>query len=174
MKNMITYRQAQNNDINLIQELAHKIWFSHYPGIISNEQIDYMLKQMYSTAVIKKELEIGYFWDIIELDKTPIGFIAYCKEFDNNIEKLKLNKLYTLPEYHGKGIGQKSLEHVKNKAIKLGLQKVYLTVNKLNDKAIKAYNKFGFEIEQEVVTQIGNGYVMDDYIMSIQIKKSRN
>ena len=42
---------------------------------------------------------------------------------------------------------------------------VYLTVNKGNKRAIRAYEKSGFSITESVVTDIGHGFVMDDYIM---------
>lgn len=42
----------------------------------------------------------------------------------------------------------------------------YLTVNKNNTKAISAYKNFGFIITDSTKTDIGNNYVMDDYIMT--------
>ena len=47
---MIT--KATIKDIHLIQDLAQKSWRSHYPGIISHEQIDFMLDLMYSEEEI--------------------------------------------------------------------------------------------------------------------------
>ena len=45
------------------------------------------------------------------------------------------------------------------------LQGMYLTVNKYNEHAIDVYKHYGFKIVDSVVTDIGNGFVMDDYIM---------
>jgi ribosomal protein S18 acetylase RimI-like enzyme len=45
------------------------------------------------------------------------------------------------------------------------LQGMYLTVNKYNEHAIDVYKHYGFEIVDSVVTDIGKGFVMDDYIM---------
>jgi len=39
-------------------------------------------------------------------------------------------------------------------------------VNKRNVRAIKAYQRNGFEIADSVVTDIGGGFVMDDYVMA--------
>ena len=50
---MIT--KATIKDISLIQDLAEKSWRSHYPGIISPEQIDFMLDLMYSEEEITRQ-----------------------------------------------------------------------------------------------------------------------
>ena len=164
---MIKFEEASNTDIPLIQQLAHTIWHSHYPGIISTEQISYMLNLMYSANVIANELNTGHNWVLIYDDIQPIGFISYVIENGNST--VKLNKLYILNTFHGRGYGNKSLEYIKSKCIELNIQKLYLTVNKQNLKAIQAYIKAGFFNEKEIVTDIGNGYVMDDYIMAINL-----
>jgi RimJ/RimL family protein N-acetyltransferase len=57
------------------------------------------------------------------------------------------------------------VERVSARARSLGCHRVSLAVNKRNSRAIAAYRKWGFEIEQAVVKDIGDGFVMDDYIM---------
>lgn len=54
-------------------------------------------------------------------------------------------------------------------AKKLKLGYVYLTVNKGNERAIKVYEKFGFIKTDSIVTDIGNGYVMDDYVYRLDV-----
>jgi RimJ/RimL family protein N-acetyltransferase len=51
----------------------------------------------------------------------------------------------------------------------LGIGKIALAVNKRNSNAIAAYEKWGFHIEQSVVKDIGNGFVMDDFIMAKEV-----
>ena len=46
-----------------------------------------------------------------------------------------------------------------------GLSMIYLTVNKQNLSSIAVYEKLGFVRARELVTEIGNGFVMDDYVM---------
>ena len=166
---MVVFSKATVPDILTIQELANKIWFSHYPGIITINQIDYMLRTMYATEVIKLDMEKWYFWDLIIKDEQPIGFISCSLEFNFNGNYLKLNKLYLLPSCHGQGIGQHSLDFVKERAKMLNVTNLYIAVNKANTKAISAYKKSGFTLEREVVTEIGDGFVMDDFIMTVSI-----
>ena len=46
-----------------------------------------------------------------------------------------------------------------------GLEAMYLTVNKHNDLALRAYQAKGFTTIEAVETDIGEGYIMDDFIM---------
>jgi diamine N-acetyltransferase len=160
---MITFKKASVADVSLIQELAHTIWYSHYPGIITNEQIAYMLTEMYSGIVIEKEIINGYNWTIIFDNEQPIGFIEFHVEKESN--SVKLSKLYILVNQHGKGIGQMAIDYVKDFSRMEGVGDLYLTVNKENIKALKAYETAGFKKDKEAIFNIGNGFVMDDYIM---------
>lgn len=160
---MLHIRKATIDDVNTIQNLANTIWKKHYPDIISREQIDYMLELMYSEDVIKNEINNGTNWFIIIQEKIDIGFISFT--FDQTELKVRLNKLYLLNEYHGKGIGQAALKFVIDESRKLSAKYLYLAVNKKNIKAIQAYEKTGFYKHKAIVTDIGNGFVMDDYEM---------
>ena len=54
---MISFKKATKVDIPQIQELAKKSWNSAYQNILSQEQIDYMLKQMYSEQEISNHMD---------------------------------------------------------------------------------------------------------------------
>jgi Acetyltransferases, including N-acetylases of ribosomal proteins len=160
------FKRASKPEIELLRGLAREIWTTCYPGIISMEQIEYMLNLMYSTDTITKEITNGVIWEVLEYNNQPVGFIAVTIS-----EKVaKLNKLYMKDDHHGKGLGQQALQRVVDIAREHHLSEVYLTVNKGNVNAIKAYERFGFERTDSVVSDIGNGYVMDDFIYTFRIK----
>ena len=52
---------------------------------------------------------------------------------------------------------------------KLGFVRVWLQVNKGNENSINFYQKVGYQTEKEVIIDIGQGFVMDDLIMSKMI-----
>lgn len=58
------------SDIAAVIDLAGVIWRHHYPGIVSMEQIDYMLAQRYTPAVIRAQMN-GY--AIVETVVADIG-----------------------------------------------------------------------------------------------------
>ena len=53
-----------------------------------------------------------------------------------------------------------------------GLTALYLTVNRENIGSIAAYIAMGFRTVREQVTDIGEGYVMDDLVMEMCIRDS--
>jgi diamine N-acetyltransferase len=162
---MIDFKLADRSDIFTIQQLARSIWFSHYPGILSDEQIEYMLSMMYSAETITQEIKMGYAWYLMMISNQPVGFIAFHKDSTNSV---KLEKLYLMPNFHGKGYGQAALNFIKARAIDMKADFLYLRVNKFNKKAINAYTNAGFVIDSEDKGNIGNGYFMDDYIMKFE------
>jgi ribosomal protein S18 acetylase RimI-like enzyme len=156
-------RPATVADIPLIRQLAHEIWHANYPGIISLEQIDFMLGWMYSPAEIESQLQGGVHWELVEKDGAAIGFVSYGLEPDHRV---KLHKLYIVNSSQRQGIGRALLDHVMTAAAKLGGSEVWMQVNKKNTKAIAAYKKAGFHVAKEATFDIGHGYIMDDYLMA--------
>jgi ribosomal protein S18 acetylase RimI-like enzyme len=149
-------------EIDAVIELAGVIWRRHYPGIISMQQIDYMLAQRYTPTVIRAQMQSGSaWWDKVLLGERMIGFAQY----ELHGRSMKLDKLYLHPDFQRLGYGAGMLAHVEEQARSRGADAVRLNVNKHNVKAIAAYRKSGYEVVDAVVADIGSGYVMDDYIM---------
>jgi diamine N-acetyltransferase len=162
---IVTFVRATPADILLLQALAREIWRAHFPGIISVEQIEYMLDRMYATEVIDKEMRAGTCWELIRDGEEAPGFLSYS--YDPIAARLKLHKLYLRVDRHGQGLGRASLSHVMEIAAALGVQEVSLYVNKKNQKAIRAYERAGFTIAEAVTNDIGGGFVTDDYRMTV-------
>ena len=164
-------RQAAVDDIPTIILLAQRIWRAHYPGIISTEQIEFMLASIYAPERITAEMTEGaaiYF--LAEQDGTSVGFAAVGPTSDESTAKL--HKLYVLPEKQGCGIGRALLNAALAKAGAMGRKELILAVNKRNEKAIAAYTKWGFRQRGPVTVDIGGGFVMDDYILEITVPKA--
>ena len=164
---MITIQPGTPDDIPTLGALASRIWHEYYPGIISREQIDYMLARMYDATTLRREMAEGVAWDLVRHQAVPVGFISYS--FDAASHRVKLSKLYLLPDWHGHGIGLQMLEHVRAKSVELGAQEILLQVNKRNARAIRAYERAGYSVLEAVVTDIGGGFVMDDFIMVLRL-----
>jgi ribosomal protein S18 acetylase RimI-like enzyme len=160
----VTFARATPGDIPLLQALAGQIWRAHYPGIISVEQIEYMLDRMYAADVIDQEMRAGIPWELIRDGEEAVGFLSYS--FDQSAARLKLHKLYVLVERHGQGLGRAGLTRVMEVAAALGAREMSLYVNKRNQKAIRAYERAGFTVAESVTNVFGGGFVMDDYRMT--------
>ncbi len=153
------------SDIKLLANLASEIWHEYWTCILSNEQIDYMVEKFQSEKAIKEQIENeNYTYYFLTLDDKIIGYTGVSDKG----EYLFLSKLYIKKEFRHKGYGKLAFEEIKN----LGFDRIILTVNKNNKNTIKVYLKYGFETIDEDVTDIGNGFVMDDYIMEYKKKGS--
>jgi GNAT superfamily N-acetyltransferase len=160
--------RATEAGLPAISELAGVIWRACYPGIITMEQIDYMLARMYPLDVLRDEIRSqGIRYDQLLVDGKLAGFASYGPTSEPGV--MKLHKLYLLPELHGCGLGSRLLQHVEGEVRTGGARRLILSVNKRNAKAITAYKRNGFVIAESVVTDIGGGFVMDDYIMAKEL-----
>ena len=164
----ISFHAAALADIRDIQHLSKTIWNAHYPGIISREQIDHMLAQMYSTHVLNREMEQqGYRYVLVRMDGADVGYLSF--RLDDREASVLLSKIYLLPELHGKGLGRRMLQYVAGAARAAGARTVTLRVNRNNHAAIRAYERFGFTRTGTIVTDIGSGFVMDDLTMTLRL-----
>ncbi|MDR2093228.1 MAG: GNAT family N-acetyltransferase [Azoarcus sp.] len=158
----IDIRPVEAKDIPAIVALARATWLDAYAGIISRGQIDYMLAQRYDRAGLEADIENPEKWlHQAFVDNVLAGFAAceICKG------EFKLDKLYIHPTMQRKGVGAALVDHAAALARGRGCPGVILAVNKNNEQAIRAYTKYGFRVRDKIVTDIGGGFVMDDYIM---------
>lgn len=163
--------KATQEDIPLIQELARRSWENAYAGILSGEQMEYMLSTMYSATEIGAHLQnprYHYYLIRDENNHSFEGFIGYENGYEE--KTTKLHRIYLVPESKGKGIGKYGLEFLKEKASGYGDERIILNVNKYNP-ARNFYESQGFSVYGEGVFDIGSGFVMDDYLMEFFIEK---
>ena len=145
-----------------VARLGGEIWREHYGGLLSAEQIAYMLEKYQSERAVAAQLaDGGYrYWLVFE-DGRPCGYCGFVREE----ERLFLSKLYLRRAVRGRGIARLALEKLKAEAA--GLRSIYLTVNKENSGSIAVYKALGFREIDAVKTDIGGGFYMDDYIMEL-------
>lgn len=140
--------------------LAKQIWTQHYTPIIGTEQVVYMLGKFQSKEAIARQITEGYQYTLW-FTNSPIGYLSLLHKTDC----LFISKIYLLQQERGKGYGKQMMEYAMAEAKAGSHSCIRLTVNKYNSNTISAYEKLGFVKKREVVFDIGNGYVMDDYEM---------
>ena len=156
--------KAEPDDLPAIQEIASIIWHEHYPSIITQRQIVYMLALDYSLEAMNKDLVAGISMDMLIVGETLAGFAAYGPT--GHEEVIKLHKLYLLQSFHGQGLGSMFLAHIEHECIEQGFKSIVLNVNKNNHSAIKTYRRNGYINQESVLADIGGGFFMDDYVMA--------
>ena len=152
-------------DVEAIAALARTVWQEAYPAIITQSQIDYMLAQRYNAPRLREELAApDIWWDQIRVDGVLTGFAATQRT--DTASEMKLDKLYVDPARQQLGLGGRLITHVSRHALAQGCHTLLLAVNKRNERAIASYRKNGFAVRESVRVEIGNGFVMDDFIMT--------
>ena len=154
---------ADKSQLHLVRDLAYKIWPDAYGEILSEAQLDYMLENFYALPSLEEQMDHHHVFLLAEENGVFYGFASYeinCK----NSGKTKLHKIYVLPQTQGKGVGKQLLEEVEKAAKTSGNQSLFLNVNRYNI-AQEFYKRLGFEIVHQEDIDIGNGYLMEDFVM---------
>jgi prolyl-tRNA editing enzyme YbaK/EbsC (Cys-tRNA(Pro) deacylase)/ribosomal protein S18 acetylase RimI-like enzyme len=159
---------AGREDLPMIEDMARETWWHHFPGIISNAQIRYMLDNMYSLGGMEQEMEGGHAdYRFIQQGSERVGFCSFGMA--ENGSGMKIHKLYVLPGYQKRGFGRRALRCIESLCREQGATSLILAVNKGNGAAIHLYRCEGFVIQDSVSVDIGGGFVMDDYLMEKQL-----
>ena len=159
-------RVTTSSQAELVAGLAKTIWYDHYSPIIGREQVEYMLGKYQTSKAILAQTELeGNYYFLIHHEFVPVGYIGIVEKHN----ELFLSKLYILNTERGKGIGHFAIDFLVTRCRELGAPYITLTVNKQNSDSIGAYEKLGFEIYGEVESDIGAGYVMDDFLMRLRV-----
>ena len=157
-------RLLERDELNVVKALAHDIWPRVYDYMISQEQISYMLSLMYDLNQLKQQWLEGVKFVLLEVDGIPQGFVS----FEEKEKCVFLQKLYLRPEMQGQGFGKKMLQVVVDFAVDSKKLSLELTVNR-NNKSLDFYLGNGFQIKEEKDFDIGGGYFMNDYILSLAV-----
>ncbi|WP_207435830.1 GNAT family N-acetyltransferase [Sabulibacter ruber] len=153
-------------DAALIRQLAHATWYPTYQSILSREQIEFMLEEIYSIDSLQKQMDEGQTFLLLQDNGTPAAFAAFSL-LDAEQQLFKLNKIYIHPDFQGKGFGKQLLEEVKERVKSQGGIKLELNVHRENP-AQHFYSKNGFKISQIVDIPFGR-FTLNDYIMHLNL-----
>jgi len=74
---MVHLRLLAKDELLLIQKIAQHTWPSTFAGILSIEQIDYMLNWMYDLQLLESQMDKGHGFLVAEEDGAAIGFAGY-------------------------------------------------------------------------------------------------
>lgn len=163
-ENLIFMPLTTKEQMDEIAVLATKIWHEHYASILTKNQIDYMVDQFQSASAIANQIENeGYQYFGMIIKNTMVGYCAFKEEAEE--KRLFLSKIYIHKQYRGCGYASLAFDFLVQWCQERGYQKIWLTVNRFNETSIHVYEKKGFVKTRTQVADIGNGFVMDDYIM---------
>lgn len=156
--------KVHTDHIRDIQSISRIAWPAAFKDLLTKSQIDYMMEMMYSDNSLREQMEMkGHHFYLAKQNERFVGYMSV--EFNcENSGRTKIHKIYVLPDLQKLGIGKALLATAVAEAKKRKETTVYLNVNKYNSRAIDFYLRNGFERIKEEIIDIGNGFVMDDYV----------
>ncbi len=151
--------------IPIIKSIADEVWPKTFGDILSQDQIVYMMDMMYSVDAIKEQMNnLNHHYLLAKDGEEYLGYLSYETNYRGK-SWTKVHKIYVLSNTQGKGVGRFLINAVSEIAKKNNNTELSLNVNRFN-RAIDFYNKVGFEIIGNEDIDIGNGFLMEDYIMN--------
>jgi len=148
-------------EIPRIAKFAEPIWYQHYSPIIGEAQVKYMLEKFQSKKAILNQIDEGYLYYKVTHESKLVGYFSLQFRINHS---LFISKFYLAENARGKGLGKSMLIYIEELAKSKQCQTIDLTVNKYNP-AYNAYLKLGFVNQGSAEFDIGEGYIMDDYLM---------
>lgn len=146
--------------------LAGSIWREYWPSLIGEAQTEYMIERFQSLSAIQRDMrEHDYEYWLVrsEQDGRVVGYTGGHVEPQTN--RFFVSKIYLRSAERGKHFASAVVRFYEELCRERGLRAMYLTVNKGNELGIRAYEGNGFTTIDAVETNIGHGFIMDDYIM---------
>ncbi|MDD2214123.1 MAG: GNAT family N-acetyltransferase [Oscillospiraceae bacterium] len=146
--------------IEFTARLAAEIWSECYTRLIGTAQVNYMLEQFQSAPAITRQIRQQDYYYFLLL--TPQGWAGYTALQPEVGGRVFLSKFYLRQGFRGRGLAARFLNYIDSFCRARGALRLWLTVNRGNERALAFYQKMGFYLLEKRVTSIGSGYVMDD------------
>lgn len=153
---------AVQKEMSHIIMLAHRIWPVAYKDILTPEQIQNILRSIYTHENLEKEKSEGHQFWVAYVDGLPVGYASMYAE--NDIIWIK--KLYVDPSVKGRRIGAR-LMHTGVSPF-LPAKEIRLLVNSNNTPAQGFYTHMGFHKLGEIPVQMGD-FQFTDFMYSMPL-----
>ena len=131
-----------------------------------------MLAHGYTPTALAAAEEAGTVFYLAEQAGQALGYAALAPE--SAPATMLLDKLYLDASARGQGIGRRLLVYLIDAARAASARQLTLRVNRHNTASIAFYQRAGFVVVAEHAKAIGHGYVMDDYLMAMDLRACRH
>ncbi len=147
--NHIDIKEVTISDLLQLQYISKRTFFEAFSDVNTEENMAKYLEEGFSLERLTEELnnaDSEFYFALI--DDNIVGYLKLNSGQSQTDLKddhsLEIERIYVLPEFHGKKIGQLFYE----KAVQIAMQKnvdyIWLGVWEENHKALKFYSKNGF------------------------------
>ncbi len=146
----LTFSPVLADQLQTLQTLVHTTFREAYQAKTSAEDLEAHLSLYHSREKLSEELndpQVHYFF--VLQHHTLAGFIMLRQQSTHpqlgNAPATQLQRIYLLPEFWGKGLAKPMMDFCEDFARREGSAWLWLQVWQQNPRAIRFYQKCGFE-----------------------------
>ncbi len=149
----IKIRKATTSDIAYVQDLSEEVLPNAFHGVLTTEQIDYMLDRLYSQEALSAEIsdadKKSY---VASIDGHDAGYACIIRQ---GPDLFFLPKIYVDNREQNKGIGSSLFKHILQelKSKHPDPLTIEVKINRHN-RARHFYKSLGFTLDREVTTDL--------------------
>ena len=166
-------RYGTTDDAKMLSELGAKTFYDTFARDNTPENISLNMKRSFSTEVQFNELsDPNIIFLIAELENGPVGYAKLKLDSKNEsitgTNTIEIERIYSLQEYIGKGIGKALMQAAIDEAKQRGCNSIWLGVWEKTPKAINFYKKWGFREVGSHIFTVGDD-PQRDFIMELSL-----
>ena len=164
--NDVTIRPATSEDAKLLTDLGAQTFAAAFAKDNTPEDMaDYLTANFNHEKLAEELADVDSTFFIAEVEQQACGYAKLKKgklpESISNNNTIELERLYTLPEYFGKGVGEALMRSCFEAAKQSGFEAVWLGVWERNLRALAFYRKIGFREVGNKTFQLGSDIQTD-------------
>ena len=150
------WTKFEKQDFAKLYDFMRPLWHDTYKEILSTEHIDFLIDKYFSPLHITAFRKQGYRYYKLENENGLCGVLVFVLRETG----VFMDKLYLAPTARGKGYATAAFALMSSVH-----PTVTLNVNQANARALRCYQKNGFQIIAEEKITFGDNMVNVDYIM---------
>ncbi|MFN8353654.1 MAG: GNAT family N-acetyltransferase [Spirosomataceae bacterium] len=170
---MPTFRFATRADAVSLRDFSERLFVTTYGGFNTPENMAMYVEKAFSLAQYEADLSLDSLRFIVAEEEGRL--IAYTKlcldkpsEINPTLKAVEISRFYVDEPYQGKGLAQLLMNHTLDWAQAYGAKMVWLAVWQHYPKAVRFYEKCGFQIVGSTTFVLGTD-VQDDYLMEKKV-----
>lgn len=166
---MLVIRKAIESDAALIADISRQTFYETFAACNSKKDMDKFMAEQFSTdKLIKEVLDPANIFFIAVDNNKPVGYVfmreARPPEKLENDKAIEIARIYAVNSAIGTGVGKLMMKKCLETAIDLKKETIWLGVWEKNIRAIKFYEKWGFEKFSTHIFMLGDD-VQTDWLM---------
>ena len=145
----------------VIEGVARKIVPAFYGAYFAVETAEYLVESGHTAGALAAQAQRGSRHFLIVCEGEAVGYFSLSVDGTTML----LSHFYVLSTWRGKGLGKMAMAFIESTARGWGVSRIELFVLRKNVGAVGVYVRSGFVVAEEVLTRLGNGVVLEDYVM---------